>query len=61
MAMLKNRLSKLENKLDKKVMIEDIIRLVRHKDSLCDKEQNRIISSDLFQQLNNPKLIYMGK
>lgn len=53
MAMLKNRLSKLENKLDKKVMIEDIIQLVRYKDSLCAKEQNRIISSDLFQQLNN--------
>ncbi len=59
--MLKNRLSKLENKLDKKVMIEDIIRLVRYKDSLCAKEQNRIISSDLFQQLNNSKLVYTAK
>ena len=55
MAMLKNRLSKLENKLGKKVIIEDIIRFVRHKDSLCIKEQNRIITSNLYYYLCNLK------
>lgn len=61
MVILKNRLRKLENKLDKKIRIEDIIRLLRHKDSLSTKEQNQIIASDLYNYITNFQSIVTNK
>ena len=51
--MLKNRLSKLESQLSVKVTIEDILRLIRFKDSLRPEEQNRITTSNKYQQIMN--------
>lgn len=53
MAMLKNRLSKLESKLGVNITIEDVLRLIRFKDSLNPEEQHRITSSSKYQQITN--------
>lgn len=49
--MLNNRIKKLENWQKINITIEDIIRLIRNKDSLTPIEQHRIISSKFFQQI----------
>lgn len=51
MTMLRNRLSKLESQLGVNVTIEDILRLIRFKDSLSLEEQNRITTSNKYQQV----------
>lgn len=61
MAMLKNRLSKLESKLDVNVTIEDVLRLIRFKDSLNPEEQHHITSSSKYQQITNFLLDTIGR
>lgn len=61
MAMLKNRLSKLESKLGVNVTIEDVLRLIRFKDSLNPEERHRITSSSKYQQITNFLLDTIGR
>lgn len=56
MTLLKTRLRKLENKLGiNNVIFEDIIRLMHYRDSISPEEQQRIISSSLYQYIVNLK------
>ena len=54
MAMLKNRLSKLENKLSRKVTIEDILKVMhdRKKGIDCEVEWRRIQTSKIWKRIN---------
>lgn len=54
MAMLKNRLLKLENKLGVKVTIEDILKVMhdRKKGIDCEAEWRRIQASKAWKRIN---------
>ena len=54
MAMLKNRLSKLESKLGVKVTIEDILKVLhdRKKGIACEAEWQRIQASRRWKEVN---------
>lgn len=53
MAFLKNRITKLETSLGTNITYEDVLRLIRYKDSLTPQEQQRIISSKIYEQITN--------
>jgi len=58
MAMLKNRLSKLETKLGVNVTIEDILKVLhdRKKGIACETEWQRIQSSRIWEKIS--ELVY---